>query len=263
MQINIMTQNKKYGWRHDLPDQRDFRMIIKPAVLAVLPPKIDLRITCPPVVDQLTLGSCTANAIANAHRFDQIKQKNKTNFPPSRLFIYYNERVIENTVKSDSGAEIRDGIKSINNQGVCTETTWPYTISKFKTKPTAKSFTEGLLHKSILYQSLTQTLDQLKGCLASGFPFVFGFTVYESFESDSVAKTGIIPMPKKDESVVGGHAVLCCGYDDTKKSFIVMNSWGTSWGDMGFFYMPYTYLTTSSLSSDFWVIQSIKITSVR
>jgi len=254
-----MRKISMYGWKKQLPDFRDYQFTVSKEVLKALPPKIDLRPICPPVVDQGQLGSCTANAIGAAHRFDQIKQKAKIQFEPSRLFIYYNERVIEGTVKSDAGAEIRDGIKTLNIQGACTETTWPYVISKFKTKPTIKAYTEGLLHQSVKYQAVTQTLDQMKGTLASGFPFVYGFTVYSSFESVSVAKTGIVPIPLKNESVLGGHAVLCVGYDDTKQWFITMNSWGASWGDKGYFYIPYAYLTNPNLASDFWVIQTIEI----
>ena len=254
-----MAPVKKYGWKPDLPDHRDYQFKVAASVAAALPPKVDLGINCPPVVDQGNLGSCTANAIANAHRFDQIKQKAKFQFLPSRLFIYYNERVMEGSVPYDAGAMIRDGVKSINVQGVCTEKTWPYIISKFTRKPTKASYTQGLVHQSLLYQRVTPTLDQLKGTLASGLPFVFGFTVYESFESQAVTSTGIVPMPSAKESVLGGHAVLCVGYDDATQRFKVQNSWGVEWGDKGYFYMPYAYLTNTNLADDFWVIQSIEI----
>ena len=156
-----------YGWLPDLPDHRDFRFT-SPVGLAGAPlAKTDLRAHCPPVYDQGQLGSCTAT--------------------PSRLFIYYNERVIEHSVDSDSGAQIRDGIKSVAKLGDCPETEWPYVIAKFKTKPPKKCYADALKYKVILYQRVTQTLSQLKGCLASGWPFVFGFAVYESFESARVA----------------------------------------------------------------------------
>ena len=116
---------KGYGWVPDLPDARDYMYAAPLQVLTGLPPKVDLRPQCPPVLDQGALGSCTANAIANAHLFDQRKQKAKQPFLPSRLFIYYNERVMEGTVHSDAGAMIRDGIKSIAKQGTCAEKQWP------------------------------------------------------------------------------------------------------------------------------------------
>ena len=125
-------------------------------------------------------------------------------------------------------------------------------------KPTAACFKEALQYKIKTYQRLDNTnLSILKGCLASGYPFVFGFTVYESFESQQVATSGIVPMPASAEKVVGGHAVDCVGYDDSKQLFIVRNSWGTGWGLKGYCMMPYTYLTSSNLADDFWTIQMI------
>jgi len=243
-----------FGWKADLPDHRD--LIYKLQKNLTIPTKMDLRSKCPPVYDQGELGSCTANAIAGAIEFDQIKQKYLKPFVPSRLFIYYNERVIENTVKSDSGAEIRDGIKSVVNQGACSETTVSYDITKFEIKPPAKAYTEASKYQAVKYERLTD-INSYKNCLAAGNTFVFGFSVYESFESDAVAKTGIVPMPKKTEKLLGGHAVQCVGYDDTKKAFIVRNSWGANWGDKGYFYLPYSYFT-SSLTDDFWTIYTIE-----
>ena len=163
----------------------------RPAAIAgVSPASVDLRPQCPPVYDQGQLGSCTANAIAAAIQFERMKQQLAQIFTPSRLFIYYNERVIEHTVASDSGAQIRDGIKTVAQQGDCPETEWPYVITKFKTKPTQSCYADALKYKAVSYQRLTPALAQLKGCLASGYPFVFGFTVYESFESPQTAKTG-------------------------------------------------------------------------
>jgi len=226
-------------------------------ILGALPPSVGLRPVCPPVVDQGELGSCTANAIAVALQFDQMKQKLADVFLPSRLFIYYNERVMEGTVNEDAGAMIRDGIKSVSKEGAPHETLWPYVIAKFKTKPSAAAYKDALKHRAVLYQRLTQTIDQLKGCLSAGYPFVFGFSVYESFETQAVAKTGKVPMPKPKEKLLGGHAVLAVGYDDSLKRFEVQNSWGTGWGDKGYFTIPYDYLTDSNLADDFWTIKQV------
>jgi len=246
----------KYGWIPDFPDHRD--ITFKIGFPVTLPSSIDLRPDCPPVVSQGELGSCTANSIANAHYFDQMKQNKAKPFMPSRLFIYYNERVIENTVPYDSGAQIRDGIKTLNAQGVCSEETWKYIIPKFTKKPSPTAYKQALLNQSILYQRLSQTPIDLKQCLFSGYPFIFGFTVYESFESEIVTKTGIIPMPSLYERALGGHAVLCVGYNDNTSRFTVMNSWGTEWGDKGYFYIPYSYLLNTNLSSDFWTVKSVE-----
>src|SRR5947209_615952 len=168
-------------------------------VVKQLPETVDLRRQCPPVYDQGQLGSCTANAIGGALEFDQLKQKQANPFTPSRLFIYYNERAIEHTVDSDSGAQIRDGVKSVHKLGAPPETEWPYDINKFSQKPPENVFTDAKKYQSILYQRLTPTLGQLKGCLAAGFPFVFGFTVYESFESQEMANSGHLGMPQSGE----------------------------------------------------------------
>jgi C1A family cysteine protease len=189
----------QYGWIPDLPDARDHMYAAPPQVLATLPPQVDLRPHCPPVLDQGNLGSCTANAIANAHLFDQQQQKARGVFLPSRLFIYYNERAMEGTVRVDAGAMIRDGIKSLAQQGACAEKRWPYLIAKFAHKPTKPCYTDAMKHQAVSYQRLVPTLPQLQGCLASGFPFVFGFTVYASFESTEVARTGTVPMPRPHE----------------------------------------------------------------
>jgi C1A family cysteine protease len=216
-----------------------------------------MRDHCPPVYDQLTLGSCTANAIGAAFQFDELKEKMPHAFQPSRLFIYYNERVLEGTVNKDSGAQIRDGIKSINVTGVCPEEVWPYDIDKFAVPPPTAAYVDSNAHHSLAYKRVSQELSQLKQCLISGYPFVFGMEVFASFESDYVARTGLVPMPQATEECLGGHAVMCVGFDDAKKMFIVRNSWGTTWGDNGYFHLPYDYMTSSALVSDIWTVTKV------
>lgn len=255
----MIQQTKHYGWNPDLPDHRDMQFsVVRQEALAVpVPTLVDLRPQCPPVYDQGQLGSCTANAIGAAFQFELLKQK-LPSFNPSRLFIYYNERVLEGQVKTDSGAQIRDGVKSVATQGVCDELLWPYVVSKFATKPMKGLYTKALKNKAIQYTRLNNTaINELKACLASGSPFVFGFTVYQSFEGDAVAKTGILPMPATSESAIGGHAVMAVGYDDAQNAFIVRNSWGSTWGLQGYFYMPYAYITDTNLADDFWTISSV------
>lgn len=249
---------KWYGWVPDLPDQRDRVFRAPLARIGPLPGRTDLRSLCPPIWDQGPLGSCTAQAIAAALEFDQRKQQLADVFDPSRLFIYYNERVMEGTVDEDAGAMIRDGIKSVSTQGAPHERLWPYDLKKFRTKPGPPAYADARKHAAVLYQRVTQDIRQLRGCLAAGYPFVFGFSVYSSFESDAVTSTGRVPMPKPAEKMVGGHAVLVVGYDHAAARFIVRNSWGTLWGRDGYFTMPYAYLLDENLSDDFWTIKLVQ-----
>jgi len=242
-----------YGWVPDLPDHRDIMYGAVRRAPATLPRTTDLRPQCSPVENQGNLGSCTGNALAGAVEFLENKDGRPfTNV--SRLFIYYNERVIEHSVSEDSGAMIRDGIKTLVKQGVCSEKKWPYVVSKFTQKPSATCYKEASDHQVTAYARL-QALDEMRACLASGYPFVFGFTVYESFESDKVAKSGVVPLPKHNEKMLGGHAVLAVGYDDATQRVLVRNSWGPGWGMKGYFTMPYDYLADRNLSDDFWTVR--------
>jgi len=251
-----MRSNGWYGWRPDTPDFRDRRYGLK-HLEAPLPSSIDLRPQCPPVYDQGALGSCTGNAIAAAVEFDAIKQ-GRSAATPSRLFVYYNERVMEGTVDSDAGAEIRDGIKSVNALGAPPEAEWPYDPSKFAVKPPDAVYADARMQRALTYERLDSTqLLVLKNALAAGLPFVFGFSVYESFEGDQVASTGDVDLPAAGEAMVGGHAVLAVGYDDARARFLVRNSWGADWGQAGYFTMPYGYLINPGLADDFWVIQTV------
>ncbi len=249
----------RYGWLPDIPDQRDLRYSAPRPMLTRLPAKVDLKGKCPPVYDQGLLGSCTANAIGAAFEFGLLKQGVVYDFMPSRLFIYYNERVIEHSVDSDSGAMIRDGIKTVNKQGVCPEIMWPYIIDRFAVKPKANCYANALNNQVLSYHRVSRNINQMRSCLAEGFPFVFGFSVYESFESELVAKTGKLNMPKKGESQTGGHAVMATGYDHKAKRFLVRNSWGKDWGKSGYFTMPYDYLMNEDLSDDFWTIKVVEV----
>ena len=263
----------RYGWIADLPDHRDFVYGAPAAVAAALPPKVDLRQTklLPLVYNQGRISSCTANAIAGALQFTRRKEGHSPDFMPARLFIYWNERNVEHTVPLDNGAQIRDGIKVVNKLGVVPESEWPYDDTpadpnthlwpkgaKPTLRPPAAVFTDAKKFQAIGYQRVPRALSQFKGVLASGYPFVFGFTVYASFESAAVAHTGKINLPAPTEACLGGHAVLAVGYDDPSQRFIVRNSWGSGWGQAGYFTMPYAYLLDGNLSDDFWTIRVVE-----
>lgn len=254
-----MQTQRTYGWSWPKKQPTTFKVF--PQRLISLPSKVDLRPRDSPVYDQLTLGSCTANALAGAMEFNQRKQGLPT-WVPSRLFIYYQERFLEGTVSQDSGAEISDGVNVVNCNGVCREITWPYDVNRFASAPPEAAIAEAFNCQSVEAEALNNAnIDDLKACLAGGEPFVFGFTVYESFESDAMAATGQMAMPFPAEKELGGHAVMAAGYDDSMHAFIIRNSWSPDWGLGGYFYMPYAFISDTSQCSDFWTIKLIKETS--
>lgn len=254
-------KTKGFGWKPDLPDTRDFtyaKYLGWWGRHKKTKANVDLRSECPAIYNQGALGSCTANAIAAMFQFVDGKESGDS-FLPSRLFIYYNERDREGSILSDSGACIRDGITSVHREGVCPESMWPYDISKFAIKPTVECYDEALNHQSIRYMRIGRSISEMESCLNEGYPFVFGFTVYESFESPSVAETGIVTMPRRTENVLGGHAAMAVGYNKKDKMMLVRNSWGTNWGLEGHFWMPFEYFMDEGLSDDFWTIRSAEV----
>ena len=177
---NSTKIKRRYSWIPDVPDHRDFLFGKLNKIPETLPESVDLREFCSKVEDQGALGSCTANAIVGA--LEYLENKDKKAFEDlSRLFVYYNERVIEHTVDTDSGAMIRDGIKSLVHKGCCTEKLWQYDITKFAKRPNSHCYKDGLTRKITSYQRV-DTVDEMRSCIADGYPVIFGFAVYESFE---------------------------------------------------------------------------------
>ncbi len=258
-----------YGWRRQPADNRDYRFHAPEPLIARLPPRVDLRPNLPAVYDQGRIGSCTANAIAAALQFCQIKQ-GVPNFTPSRLFIYWNERNLEGTVTRDAGAVIRDGIKVVNTVGACKESSWAYddtpadaltgvwpANAKPRQKPNCLAFHYAKDADAVAYLAVIQDIDQIRGCLAQGFPVVFGFQVFTAFESADMAQHGDLVRPGPGEVNLGGHCVLCVGYDDATGRVLCRNSWGKDWAQGGYFWMEYSYITDPSLASDFWTIRGV------
>ena len=248
----------KYGWQPQLPDFRDYKFTVEtPAPLQNVYLFGDHNV--PPVYDQGQLGSCTANGTGGAYQFQLMNEAGIQSFAPSRLAIYYYTRLIEGTPNTDSGATIRDAIKSVVNYGVCPEELWPYDITKFTEAPPAEAQAAMVKHKALRYYSVDNS-DKvlLVNALLQGHPIVFGFTVYESFESQTVAQTGIVPMPSPNEQILGGHCCDIWAYNVEGDYFLCRNSWGLNWGLNGYFHMPASYLTNTDLASDFWVLRTVE-----
>jgi C1A family cysteine protease len=250
MPLHVHPAGHGYGWRRSLPNHR-FPRRLALVEAAALPPLVDLRPQMPAVYDQGQLGSCTANAWAGLVEYLQMRQ-GLAAFVPSRLQIYYDERAIDGDTADDTGAACADGAQVVSKQGTAPESDWPYDTNKFAEAPPGQVVADALTHLTFNPQSVAQDLTTMKETLAQNLPIVVGFTVFESFESDAVAKSGVMPMPAPSEQQVGGHAVLVVGYDDSKSVFIMRNSWGADWGISGAFLMPYAYLTNPQLADDFW-----------
>ena len=219
-----------------------------------LPSSVDLRQKCPPIYDQGNLGSSVANVLCSAYSFDNLT------FEGSRLFVYYNEKTLnglnngENN-KPDVQSSIEHGINALGKYGICDEKFWQYNTSKFATTPQIDAYTNAKSHEIISNEPLNikQDLNNIKACLAEGLPICLGIKVYTQFDSDIASKTGLIFMPSS--KVLGGHAILIVGYDDEKYSFIFRNSFGTSWGENGYGYIGYDYITNPDQTTDLWVIR--------
>lgn len=247
----------RYGWRRQLPDPRDHVWALTvEETTTILPLSHSLRPEMPPVYDQGQLGSCTANAIAGCVQYQQMKEKEaEGSHVPSRLFIYWNERRIEGTISYDAGAVIRDGMKVISTVGAPPESDWPYDISRFTEKPPPIAFSDALNYTA-KYGAVTQSIHSLQASVYFGRPVVFGFTVFSSFETN-IGSNGIMPMPNVNkEDIMGGHAVSCVGYKHINGSlyFECRNSWGSLWGNDGYFFMPAAYMVDQNYCSDFWHI---------
>ncbi|CAF0979134.1 unnamed protein product [Rotaria sordida] len=224
-----------------------------------LPPKVDLRPYMTPVEDQSKTGSCAANCLAGAYEY-LTKKANGRDTDISRLFIYYNARVKDQKAEKviDSGCTMTSAIEALEEFGTCLESIWPYDISRVNTRPTNQAYREARNHKITEAFRLNVNLSEMKSCLAQGFPFAFGLRLYASF--DKAATTGVVPIPKVGESrrkTDASHALLAVGYSDQSKAFIVRNSWGAHWGDNGYCFMPYEYVTNPSLCFDVWTIHKL------
>jgi len=242
----------KYHWVKDKVDTRDHPYQLTNTTQSNI---VDLRQYCSLIENQGNLGSCTGNAIAGA--IELLHKRQNRTLDISRLFIYYYERLFIGTVNYDSGAYIRDGIKACYTYGAPTENLWPYNISKFRTVPPKAALLDAAKRKVTSYQRAAD-FNAVIDAITSGYPVTIGFSVYSSFDSPTVAKTGIMPYPNVNkERLLGGHAVLLVGYNKDNNTFIARNSWGTDWGDKGYFYMPFEVIQNTRMSNDFWVVKSI------
>jgi C1A family cysteine protease len=223
-----------------------------------LPPRVDLRphLTC--VEDQAEVSSCTANALAGAYEYLAKRALGEAG-DVSRLFIYYNAREYDGGVTGDTGCTIASAIQVLQELGACNELTWTYDQQRINQRPLPEAYDEALNFLIEEAHELEIDLDAMKHCLAEGYPFAFGLTLFASF--DRAGKRGLVPMPNPDgedgREAHGAHAMLCVGYSDQSQAFIVRNSWGEAWGDRGYCYIPYDYLANPEYCDECWAVRAI------
>lgn len=263
-----MTLKKRinYGWLPDLPDFRDFLAFPnKQSALdsaAKVPLSVDLRERHEFVVkDQGYLGSCVAHAVGSAIEYAQNTRPNDPEvsdfleedrkFQVSRLFLYYEARRPIGALEEDSGCYIRDAMRVAYNIGVPRETGWGYHEDAFDKEPPKRSYKSAPYHKISSYRSVAVNNQEIRLALSLGHPVVFGVSIFESFYNE---RNGIVPMPTFNDEYLGGHAMLIVGYDDRSARYTVLNSWGNTWGDDGFCYLPYGYVGNRQLGSDYWLL---------
>ena len=263
---DIESRVSHTGFKRDPSDDRDLERVYgAPAIASAAGlPVVDLRKYVHQVYDQGKLGSCSANVICAAYELELKKEAHPQSFDYyhfnfSRLFLYYNSRVYDGTTRVDKGATFRDALRSIHERGICRESLWPYKTGQFAVEPTPDSYHDARGKTITKYEAIRQNLQQMKACLSQEFPFAFGFHIYKSF---CIKKDGFMPMPSPEEiennTKPGSHGVLAVGYDDRTKCFTVLNSWGERFGDKGYFYMPYDYITNPKVAFDFWKIEKAR-----
>ena len=271
-----------HGCKRDRFDHRDYKKVYDYVPSCQSHPKVDLRQYIEGVYDQGKMESCTANALCAAYKFAMKKElvastctplgssppvpsdgphslnielQHAASFDPSRLFLYYNSRKLDNNDYVDSGCSIRDAVKAFAREGVCTEQEWPYKIRRLTQEPRRSCYLQAKGNVISKYECLVhQDIHQFRACLKEECPFVFGFVVYESFYSSANMHYGKMQMPTTNDEIKGRHAVMAVGYDDTAKHFIILNSWGDTFGDKGYFYMPYDFIVAPDKAFDFWKI---------
>jgi C1A family cysteine protease len=248
---------RSFGTCPDVPDHRDHQWEAARGMLRGLPRGVDLRRRCPPVYNQGSLNSCSAQALAAAIWF--VARTHHPAAPsPSRMFIYYNERSMEKRPRCNVPVSLRDGHKTVAKVGACAEHLWRYRMRNFSVRPPKHCYDHAKDRRVNRYARLPRDIKHMKACLAEGLPFTMGMSIYEGFETPTVKKHGIASMPEKDERLLGGHAVMVVGYHDAQESFIVRNSWGKRWARGGYFLLPYEYvLSHKKYAWDFWTILEI------
>jgi C1A family cysteine protease len=247
----MATLNFHPGGYRDVHDKRDRRF--SPSIKR-LPAKADLSRFCGPVYNQYRTQSCAANALASVLTLD-ANQRDEELAPPSRLFIYYNARVLTHAQSDDSGTTIRNAIKAFARDGACAERQWPF-LKRDITKRPARACYRDAKHLPVRYHRIPQQIDDLRAALALGHAFIFGIEAYGQPFTEA-AKSAKLRLPRKSDTRIGGHALIAVGYDSAKNAFLTRNSLGRDYARNGFFWIPDAYFADAELTYDFWVVDGV------
>lgn len=209
----------------------------------------------PELSEQGDIDSCVPNCISTIYYYNTFKQGNHINFRISRLFLYYNVRKIYNELSDDAGSRIIDCIKILKKTGVPPEIVHPYHEKLMYKQPSELSVRLAKYCRLLGFKELNK--NELKNKLLMDNPIICGIKVYENFNNENTIKTGQVIMPSDDEEILGGHSIIIVGFDDEKKNYIFLNSWGKSWGDNGVGYIPYDYITNGNLADEFFILTKI------
>ncbi len=249
-----IRQVKRYGALPDIPDQRDIWTAFPKTIKYYQSPDLRKTNLLPDIFDQGELGSSVAHALLAAYIFSLKKEGIDTEIKLSPQFIYYNQRLIAGTVECDAGASIRDGIKVLERLGVCSEEQYPYDLNYFRDKPTDESYEFAYKHKhQVQYRRVRPLLEDIMKSISIKIPVLMSFTVYDSFQHPDVTRTGIMPIPKLGEKIIGHHCILIVGYDITKKHLLCRNSWGVKYGQGGHLWIPFSFVNSRNVS-DLWIV---------
>lgn len=246
------------GWRPPLPDHRDYQLVDhRPDLLTAvsLPSMMDLRSMFLPIEDQGQEGACTAfGSLAAAEAIQ--KKSGVVQFKGSKQAQYWLTRYLEGTTANDVGASVRDAARAIALYGMGHSSLYEYVAGQYAQQPPQAVLDDAKKNLAVKYIAVPNETTQIKTVVAAGYPVIIGFSVYQNFPMS--AGIDLVPMPQG--GIVGGHCVVIVGYNDADDTWLCRNSWGTGWGNQGYFRLPYAYLPIAA--RDFWLIDTMSGTPV-